>query len=238
MYDLSGKGAIVTGGTRGIGRAIALALLARGASVVINGQSEASVDSALMELDHDNLFGFCGDVSDEDTVIAMFDYAVEVLDSVDILINNAGIAIGGPTPDMDLESFQRVLDINLTGTFLCAREAMRIMQEQGSGRIINIGSISSQVPRKGSVPYTTSKFGIQGMTRALAIEGRDLGIMVSCVHPGSVYTDFWNDRPNEEPKMQPIEVAQVVMAMLSLPQDVNLIDATILNQTQPFLGRG
>ena len=238
MQELTGRGAVITGGTRGIGKAIALALLERGARVVIAGQTDASVDRALMEISHDNLFGYAGDVSDEEAVIGLFDYATEVLDSVDILVNNAGISSGGPTVDMALETFQKVLDINLTGAFLCAREAMRIMQEQGTGRIINIGSISSQIPRKGAVPYATSKFGIQGMTRALAIEGRELGIMVSCLHPGSVNTDWWLDKPNDEPKMDPAAVAHVVIAMLTLPQDVNMVDATVLKINQPFLGRG
>jgi NAD(P)-dependent dehydrogenase (short-subunit alcohol dehydrogenase family) len=238
MSELNGLGAIITGGTRGIGKAIAQTLLERGCHVLIMGQSNATVDDTLEEIDHENLYGFAGDVSDEEAVAEMFAYATEVLNTVDILVNNAGIAIGGPTAEMPLETFQKVLDINLTGAFLCAREAMRIMTRQGKGRIINIGSIASQVPRKGAVPYTTSKFGIQGMTRALAVEGRDLGIMVSCIHPGNVYTDFWNDKPNNEPMIEPQDVAHVVVAMLTLPQDVNLIDATVLNQTQPFLGRG
>ncbi|MEX0618678.1 MAG: SDR family oxidoreductase [Pseudohongiellaceae bacterium] len=238
MIDLNGQGAIVTGGTRGIGKAIALALLDRGCHVVISGQSDATVDDALAEIDDDNLYGYAADVTDEQAVANLFAYGNEVLDQVDILINNAGIALGGPTADLPLETFQKVLDINLTGAFLCAREAMRGMGQQGSGRIVNIGSISSQVPRKGSVPYTTSKFGIQGMTRALAMEGRELGIMVSCVHPGNVYTDFWNDKPNDEPMAEPADIAHVVIAMLTLPQDINLVDATVINQTQPFLGRG
>lgn len=238
MDHLTGSTAIITGGTRGIGYAIAEALLARGVRVVINGQSETSVDRALAALNHDAAYGFAGDVSDEAAVTELFDFALGVLGSVDILVNNAGIAVSGPTVDLDLETFQRVIDINLTGTFLCAREAFRIMAEQGSGRIVNIGSIAAQRPRTGALPYAVSKFGVQGLTRALALEGRELGIMVSCLHPGNVDTDIWGDQSHSEPRMAPADVARVVVAMLDLPADVNLLDAIVLDQTQPYLARG
>jgi len=134
-----------------------------------------------------------------------------------------------------------VMDTNLVGAFLYSREAFRVMKDNGGGRIINIGSISSQVPRFGSVPYTTSKFGLQGMTRALAVEGRELGIMVSCLHPGNVYTDIWDKAPQavvDEPKMDVADIARVVVLMLSMPANTTIIDATMLDHRQPFLGRG
>lgn len=241
MALLQGQGVIITGGTRGIGKAIARALLQEGARVLITGRSSESVDRALVELDHDDAHGMPADVCDEETTVRVFAHAVRLFGRVDALVNNAGIAVGGAIHKMSLESFQQVIDTNLTGAFLYSREAFRVMKPEGGGRILNIGSISSQVPRFGSVPYTTSKFGLQGMTRALAVEGRDIGIMVSCLHPGSVATDIWEDAPEavkKEPMMEPEDIARVAVLMLAMPPDSTIIDATVLDPRQPFLGRG
>ena len=240
METLENKRVVVTGGTRGIGRGIAQAFLEKGAKVLILGQKQESIDKALTEINHSNLYGAATDVSDEAQVASAFATANETMGGVDILINNAGISLGGRVEDLPLASFQRVLDVNLTGAFLCAKEAFKAMGEAG-GRVINIGSISSQVPRYGSIPYTTSKFGLEGMTRALAVEGRVKGIMVSCLHPGNTYTEMWQNVPKSvelEPMMDVADVADMVIAMSMLSKDISVISATVLNQTQPFLGRG
>jgi len=241
MSRLENQSIIVTGGTRGIGKAIAAALLAEGARVLITGRSRESVDKALLDLEHDNIDGMVADVCCEETTVKVFAYAMKTFGRVDAVVNNAGIGLGGLIQKLPLETFQGVLDTNLTGAFLYSREAFRVMKDNGGGRILNIGSISSQVPRFGSVPYTTSKFGLQGMTRALAVEGREIGIMVSCLHPGNVQTDIWENAPDsvlKEPKMEVEDIANVAVLMLSMPPNTTIIDATVLDPRQPFIGRG
>lgn len=238
---LEGHAVIVTGGTRGIGLAIAQAVLAEGARVLITGRSQTSVDEGLAKLCHDNAHGIAADVASEPDTIAVFEKALALFGKVNAVVNNAGIARAGAIENLRLKDFQMVMDTNLTGAFLYSREAFRVMKNNGGGRILNIGSISSQVPRFGSVPYTTSKFGLQGMTRALAVEGREIGIMVSCLHPGNVYTDIWDNAPASvinEPKMDVADIARVAVLMLSLPANATIIDATVLDPRQPFLGRG
>lgn len=236
---------IVTGGTRGIGLAIAQAVLAEGARVLITGRSQDSVDEALAKIAtgeaDGKAYGMPADVASETDTQAVFEKAINLFGKVDAVINNAGIARAGAVENLRLKDFQMVMDTNLTGAFLYSREAFRVMKNNGGGRILNIGSISSQVPRFGSVPYTTSKFGLQGMTRALAVEGRELGIMVSCLHPGNVYTDIWDNAPAsviDEPKMDVADIARVAVLMLSMPENATIIDATVLDHRQPFLGRG
>ncbi|MDO9519121.1 MAG: SDR family oxidoreductase [Pseudohongiella sp.] len=238
---LAGQVVIVTGGTRGIGFAIAQAVLSEGARVLITGRSHNSVDQALAKLDDANAHGLPADAASESDTQAVFEKAIALFGKVDAVINNAGIARAGAVENLRAKDFQMVMDTNLTGAFLYSREAFRVMKGNGGGRILNIGSISSQVPRFGSVPYTTSKFGLQGMTRALAVEGRELGIMVSCLHPGNVYTDIWDNAPAsviDEPKMDVADIARVAVLMLSMPKNATIIDATVLDHRQPFLGRG
>lgn len=238
---LAGQVVIVTGGTRGIGLAIAQAVLAEGARVLITGRSQGSVDEALAKIADANVHGMPADVASETDTQAVFEKAMALYGKVDAVINNAGIARAGAVENLRAKDFQMVMDTNLTGAFLYSREAFRVMKNNGGGRILNIGSISSQVPRFGSVPYTTSKFGLQGMTRALAVEGRELGIMVSCLHPGNVYTDIWDNAPAsviDEPKMDVADIARVAVLMLSMPKNATIIDATVLDHRQPFLGRG
>ena len=199
---LAEQGIIITGGTRGIGKAIAEACLAEGAKVLITGRSQDSVDKLLSDIPNSNLSGMVANVADEARTAEVFAEAQTRFGRVHALVNNAGIARAGSVDKLRAKDFQMVMDTNLTGAFLYSREAFRVMKPAGGGRILNIGSISSQTPRYGSVPYTTSKFGLQGMTRALQIDGRDHGIMVSCLHPGNVYTDIWDKAPKgvvEEP---------------------------------------
>lgn len=238
---LADQGIIITGSTRGIGKAIAEACLAEGANVLITGRSQESVDKLLKEVSNSHLIGMVANVADEERTADVFAEAQTRFGRVHALVNNAGIARAGAVDKLRAKDFQMVMDTNLTGAFLYSREAFRIMKPAGGGRILNIGSISSQTPRFGSVPYTTSKFGLQGMTRALQIDGRDHGIMVSCLHPGNVYTDIWDNAPKgvvEEPKMEVKDIARVAVLMLSMPENTTMIDATVLDPRQPFLGRG
>jgi len=238
---LAEQGIIITGGTRGIGKAIAEACLAEGAKVLITGRSQESVDKLLSEIPNSNLSGMVANVADEARTAEVFAEAQGRFGRVHALVNNAGIARAGSVDKLRAKDFQMVMDTNLTGAFLYSREAFRVMKPAGGGRILNIGSISSQTPRFGSVPYTTSKFGLQGMTRALQVDGRDHGIMVSCLHPGNVYTDIWDKAPKgvvEEPKMEVKDIARVAVLMLSMPENTTMIDATVLDPRQPFLGRG
>lgn len=238
---LDQQGIIITGGTRGIGKAIAEAILQEGGRVLITGRSQQSVDEALAAINNPNACGMPADVASEEHTEAVFARALALFGKVDAVVNNAGIARAGAIQNLRLKDFQMVMDTNLTGAFLYSREAFRVMKDTGGGRILNIGSISSQTPRFGSVPYTTSKFGLQGMTRALAVEGRELGIMVSCLHPGNVHTDIWDKAPQsvvDEPKMAVADIARVAVLMLSMPQNATIIDATVLDPRQPFLGRG
>lgn len=238
---LAGQGIIITGGTRGIGRAIAEACLAEGARVLVTGRSEASVDHVVQTVGHSGLHGEVADVASEEDTTRVFERALSLFGKVDVVVNNAGIARAGAVQNLRRKDFQMVMETNLTGAFLYSREAFRVMKDQGGGRILNIGSISSQVPRFGSVPYTTSKFGLQGMTRALQVEGREFGIMVSCLHPGNVHTDIWDRAPADvidEPKMEAADIARVAVLMLSMPANSTIIDATVLDPRQPFLGRG
>jgi len=238
---LADQGIIITGGTRGIGKAIAEACLAEGARVLVTGRSQSSVDQVLQSVGHEHLHGEAADVASEEDTVRVFERAMSLFGRVDVVVNNAGIARAGAVQNLRQKDFQMVMETNLTGAFLYSREAFRVMKDQGGGRILNIGSISSQVPRFGSVPYTTSKFGLQGMTRALQVEGRELGIMVSCLHPGNVYTDIWDKAPADvvdEPKMAPADMGRIAVLMLSMPPNSTIIDATVLDPRQPFVGRG
>jgi NAD(P)-dependent dehydrogenase (short-subunit alcohol dehydrogenase family) len=238
---LAGHGIIITGGTRGIGKAIATACLAEGAKVLVTGRTQDSVNNVLAELAHPDMHALAADVASEEDTIRVFEQALSLFGRVNAVVNNAGIARAGAIQNLRAKDFQMVMDTNLTGAFLYSREAFRVMKDNGGGRILNIGSISSQTPRFGSVPYTTSKFGLQGMTRALQVEGRELGIMVSCLHPGNVHTDIWDKAPQsvvDEPKMDVRDIARVAVLMLSMPANSTIIDATVLDPRQPFLGRG
>ncbi len=181
------------------------------------------------------------DVTDEAQVVALFEHVAREFGRLDILINNAGAFDGGPLDELSLETWQKVIGVNLTGPFLCSREAFKIMKGQGGGRIINIGSISAQVPRIHSAPYVASKFGLEGLTRATALDGRAHGIAASCLHPGNVASERRqsSDAPaDQEPMMTPDELASVAVTMAALPPHVNLLDAIVLPVEQLYIGRG
>lgn len=241
--QLEGRIAIVTGAGTGIGQAIAAAFAAEGAHVVIAGRRKDKLDEAVAKITAAGGAASANtvDVTKEDSVAALFATTVERHGRVDILVNNAGASTSGDTDKLTLAAWQKVIDTNLTGAFLCSRDAFRLMKARGAGRIINVGSVSAKVPRKGSAAYGASKFGLEGLTRAMAIEGRKFGIAVSIIQPGNTLPGLWSGREEQAKKeglMQASTVAGVVLAMAAMPPDVNLYESIILPITMPLLGRG
>ncbi|MCA9035418.1 MAG: SDR family oxidoreductase [Planctomycetaceae bacterium] len=247
MSTLSKKVAIVTGASRGIGFGLALALLKEGCRVVICSRREDQIQSAAEELvsraavPAGFVFAVAADVGVESDVERLFASTVERFGCVDLVINNAGNFDGGPIESLTMEEWENVLGACLTGPFLCTREAFRLMKPRRSGRVLNIGSISAQRARMHSVPYTSAKFGVQGLTHAAALEGREFGIIVSCLHPGNVSVERRCDSDAEsdrEPMMSVQTIVKAAMAMLTMPDDVNFLDAIVLPSKQDYIGRG
>lgn len=243
MEALTGRVAIITGGNSGIGKAIAMAFAKEGARVVLAARRAEQLKEVEGEIKAagGTAIGVPTDVTKEADVLALFDKTMKAHGRVDVLINNAGVASREKTDELPLASWQRVIDVNLTGCFLCAREAFKIMKTQKQGRIINIGSVSAKVPRGNSVPYTASKFGLEGLTRAFALDAREHGILVSILHPGNTVSSL--GRPaqigaNPEGRMEAEDLAQVAVLMAKLPHEVNMLEALVLPRTMPFLGRG
>jgi NAD(P)-dependent dehydrogenase (short-subunit alcohol dehydrogenase family) len=243
MPQLDHRVAIVTGASTGIGLAIAKAFAAEGAKVVLAARSQEKLQAAAdaIQANGGEALAIPTDVSKENQVELLFARAREAYGRVDILVNNAGIAAPDAVENLSLEDWQRVIDVNVTGAFLCAREAFRLMKPKGGGRIINIGSISAKVPRHKSAAYTTSKFALEGLTRSLALDGRAYGIAVSVLQPGNTDTPIWQgaeEKARKEGLMAAEEVARVAVLIASLPADVNLYESVILPVTMPYLGRG
>lgn len=243
MESLEDKIAIVTGGSKGIGRGIAIALANQGCRVILAARDSPRMAAVVAEIAEagGSAAAVVTDVANEQSVDSLFTHVEQNYGQLDILINNAGIAVSGRIDELSLDDWQRVQDVNVTGTFLCSRGAARIMKPQKSGRIINIGSISGQMPRVKNAPYTTSKFAVAGLTKALAVELRPFNIAVCVVHPGNVMTDIWDQTPEVPQKEGVIEVddlAEVVVTIASLPNNVNMFESIILPVAQPYLGRG
>ena len=217
MIDgISGKVAIVTGGTRGIGRAIAARLLAEGAAVALCGRSPAHVEKAVAEMNAGGkLMGETADVSKLEEVRRFFQSVDEKLGTVDILINNAGIGIYKPVIDLSPEEWHRMIDLNLSGVYYCSHEALRRMAGRG-GYIINVSSLAGKNPFAGGAGYNASKFGLNGFSEAMMLDHRYDGVRVSCVMPGSVATEFGTSGPADW-KIAPEDIAEIVVTMLRMP---------------------
>ena len=238
--SLSGQVALVTGGGTGIGKAIAQAMHKEGAKIIIVGRKEEILKEAQAELGSDVETMTC-DVTQEDQVKKVYENIMSNHGKIDILINNAGMAAKAKSYEMSYDLWKKVVDVNLNGAFLCAREAMKIMVNQKSGRIINIGSISGQMSRPENAPYTATKFAIEGLTRALALDGRDHGVAVSVIHPGNAATNIWKGREeiSEREGLIPLEdLGKLAVTMLTMSPNVNILGSVILPITQPYLGRG
>ena len=211
-----------------------------GAKIIIVGRKEEILKQAQAELGSDVEMMTC-DVTQEDQVKKVYENIMSNHGKIDILINNAGMAAKAKSYEMSYDLWKKVVDVNLNGAFLCAREAMKIMVNQKSGRIINIGSISGQMSRPENAPYTATKFAIEGLTRALALDGRDHGVAVSVIHPGNAATNIWKGREeiSEREGLIPLEdLGKLAVTMLTMSPNVNILGSVILPITQPYLGRG
>jgi NAD(P)-dependent dehydrogenase (short-subunit alcohol dehydrogenase family) len=240
MGKLDGKVAIVTGGGTGIGKGIARAFAAEGARVVIASRSEQTLNETAGELG-DQVIAVPTDLKVEAQITNLFERTIAEMGQLDILVNNSGVFEGGPIEELSLETWQHVMDVNLTGVFLCTREAMKIMKPAGGGRIINIGSISAQMPRMNSAPYTTTKHALVGLTKSTALEGRDFGVVASILHPGNVLTELRDNSAlaqNQEPMMSTDDIAMAALTMAALPLNVNMLEAIVLPVEQKYIGRG
>lgn len=241
--SLQGQVAVVTGGNQGIGKAIALKLANAGCRIALCARNAEKLTATAEELEaagHE-VFSLPTDVSDEAAVDAFFDGVIDRFGRVDILVNNAGAFDGGRIDEVSLAGWNNVIGACLTGTFLCSRQVFPVMQAQGGGRILNIGSISAQRPREGSTPYAAAKFGVWGLTQATAIDGRPFGIVCSCLHPGNVLVERRMDTEkdsDDEPMMPMDTIAEAALAMLTVPAHVNFLEAIVLPNEQHYLGRG
>lgn len=221
MPELRGKVAVVTGGTRGIGRAIAEALLGSGANVVLTGRRAEDAERVARELDGGDgrALGLACDVRDPTSCRELIEGAVQAFGRLDILINNAGVGHFAPVAEMAVEDWQRVIETNLSGVFYCTHEALPHLKAAGGGWVINIGSLAGKNAFPGGAAYNASKFGLVGFTEALMQEVRGDGIRVSSIMPGSVATAFNHPSPGtgDEWKIQPQDIAQLVLDLLDMP---------------------
>ena len=216
------KVAIVTGGSRGIGRAIARALADAGATVIITARNEHDLSNAVSQLKQTrsgSVAGFVCDVRDYDQVKQVFADVAKTFGGVDILVNNAGIGIFESVETMSPENFRAVLETNVNGVFYCCHEAIPLMKRRGGGYIINISSLAGANAHPRMAAYNASKFGLNGFSEALMQEVRHDNIKVSYIMPGSVNTEFGGDEPSDEKswQLQPDDVARVVLELLAFP---------------------
>ena len=253
MNAPSRKVAIVTGAGSGIGKASAVALLQAGWHVAFAGLRADALEQAVASAGEAASRGLAvpADVSDPESVRRLFAKTVEAFGRVDLLFNNAGVnAPGVPVEDLSVEQWKNVVDINLTGPFLCTQEAFRVMKNQSprGGRIINNGSISAYAPRPFSAPYTATKHAISGLTRATALDGRAYDIACGQIDIGNAATEM-TDRMTAgvlqprgdkmvEPRMDVANVADAIVFMATRPLDANALFLNIMATKMPFVGRG
>lgn len=239
---LKGRVAVVTGASSGIGEACALGYAAAGAKVVLAARRTDRLAALVQQIEAAGgaALAVATDVTSEDAVANLFLQAVTRFGTVDILINNAGVADSTAIEECPLDTWNKVITTNLTSAFLCSREAFRIMKPKGHGRIVNIGSISARVPRANSPAYAASKFGLDGLTRSLAIDGREFNIAVSMFNPGIVATEIAPGSVQLDPDFaaQPEDIADAIIHMTALPDHLNFYEAMIVQNKLPFLGRG
>ena len=247
------KTAVVTGAGSGIGRAVAVALLKEGYSVALCGRRAGALEETACAADSGSSARLVvpTDVTDPESVAKLFAAVRSAFGRVDVLFNNAGINVPGATIDeLTVDQWRSVVDVNLTGAFLCAREAFGMMRAQTprGGRIINNGSISAAVPRPNAAPYTATKHGITGLTKSISLDGRKYDIACSQIDIGNAATEMTvrmakgvpqaNGEILVEPLLDINHVARAVVYMAGLPLDANVQFMTLMATKMPFIGRG
>ena len=244
--------AAVTGAGSGVGRQSALALLGDGYRVALLGRRRSALEeTASLAGAPDQCLVIPADVTDERAVETAFGLVVGRFGRLDVLFNNAGGNVPPvPIEDLTLEQWQSVVDVNLTGVFLCAREALRIMkcQEPKGGRIINNGSVSAQTPRPFSAPYTATKHAVTGLTKSVALDGRASDVACGQIDIGNAATPMTARMAKgvlqadltlaPEPTIDADHVARAVLYMANLPLDVNVLTMTVMATKMPLVGRG
>ncbi|MBC6437271.1 MAG: SDR family oxidoreductase [Rhodobacteraceae bacterium] len=243
------KTVVITGAGRGIGKACAQLFLENGWRVGLVGRTADTLGAAADG--HENALILPADVSNEAEVAQVFDKAVTAWGRLDCLFNNAGVSVpGSPVDEIDVGTWRQCLEINVTGSFICARTAFRIMRQQDpqGGRIINNGSVSAYVPRWGSAAYTTSKHAITGLTRSISLDGRPYSIACGQIDIGNALTDMAEKMTEGvpqadgsmavEPVMDVSNVAGSLLHMCNLPLDTNVQFMTVMATNMPYIGRG
>ncbi|KAK0244441.1 hypothetical protein EDD85DRAFT_925484 [Armillaria nabsnona] len=244
--------AIITGASSGIGRQSVIALSNAGWNVVLTARREEALQESLKLCLHpENSLVIAGDVTNEDFIKELFAKAVERFGRLDLLFNNAGTnAPQVPIEELSLDTFQRVINVNLTGPFLCTREAFKLFKSQAppGGRIINNGSLSAHVPRPFSFPYTASKHAITGLTKCTSLDGRPFNISCTQIDIGNAQTDMAarlskgalqpDGRVIPEAMIDVQHVATTIVHIASLPNDVTVLEMNIMPTHAPFIGRG
>jgi NAD(P)-dependent dehydrogenase (short-subunit alcohol dehydrogenase family) len=249
----NGKVALVTGAGSGIGRAASLALHSAGYSVVLAGRRAAELERTARSAQpsHARMLAVPTDIARPDSVRELFARTRETFGRLDVLFNNAGLSAPGiPMEDLTYEQWSAVVAVNLTGAFLCAQEAIKLMkaQQPRGGRIINNGSISAHAPRPNSAPYTATKHAITGLTKCISLDGRKYDIACGQIDVGNAATEM-TERMTEgvqqadgtkmvEPRMDVRHVAEAIVYMANLPLDANVQFMTVMATKMPFIGRG
>ena len=249
---MSEKIAVITGAGSGIGRSVSLALSREGYSLILAGRREEALEQTTAILENPSA-AICisTDVCNEHSVKNLFDTIKQQFGRLDLLFNNAGINTEETLfEDLSYAQWKEVIDTNLNGAFLCAQQAFKMMKDQQpqGGRIINNGSISAQVPRPNSAPYTSSKHAITGLTRSLALDGRKYHIACGQIDIGNAQSDMASKMAQgvpqadgsvaPEPTMEVQHVADAVVYMANLPLDANVLFLTVMATNMPFVGRG
>ena len=242
MGILEGRVVVVTGASSGIGGACALGFAEKGAKVVLAARRAERLAGQVEKIQSmgGEALAVATDVTDESAVADLFAQAAARFGTVDVLINNAGIAENTPVHETSLDHWNTVIGTNLTSAFLCSKHVWPIFLKGGHGRIVNVGSISAKVPRSECPSYTASKFGLQGLTHALALDGRDSQIAVSIFHPGIVATGIMpgSVKLPENFAATPEEAAGIIIHMCDMPDHLNFYEALMVQNKLPFLGRG
>jgi 3-oxoacyl-[acyl-carrier protein] reductase len=218
--SIEGKFAVVTGGTRGIGRAIVESLLQHGAAVAFCGVTRASVERAVKQLSEqygERVWGKDVDVGNPDAVAGFFRDCDARFGGLDILVNNAGIGIFRPVAEMSIAEWQQTIATNLTGAFLCSREALSRFRQRGGGFIVNISSLAGKNPFAGGAAYNASKFGLNGFSEAMMLDHRQENVRVTYIMPGSVDTEFGAHAAGSNWKIAPEDIAEIVLSVLTMP---------------------